>query len=204
MTDAWCVDRRKGGGPRSRDGKERSSQNSIKHGGRSKIVRILPGEDPEDYERVKNGWLAEYEPEGHMEITLVSNLIESEWLLLRARRNRLNAEARAAGEEGKEPHEWTPEDAHQVELMQRYLTTAERSFYRAFNAIQGLRKDILRNEREACKLQAEQESLKARLRQLQGDQPPAQMQKLQIERGEIEQDCAVRKTRRSYARQEDA
>jgi hypothetical protein len=100
----------RGGGPKSTNGKQASSQNATKHGGRSKIMRILPDEDPEEYERVKNGWNAEYEPEGHMEETLANNLIESEWMLLRARRNRFNAEARAVGE-GKEPHEWTAEDS---------------------------------------------------------------------------------------------
>ncbi len=137
--DTRGVQKKRGGGPKSTIGKQASSQNATKHGGRATVIRILPGEDPEEFERVKNGWLTEYEPEGHMEETLANNLIESEWLLLRARRNRFNAEARAVGE-GKEPHEWTAEDNHQVELMQRYLTTAERSFYRAFNAMQGLRR----------------------------------------------------------------
>ncbi len=85
-------------------------------------------------------------PKGTWRKRSPGNLIDSEWLLLRARRNRFNAEARAVGE-GKEPHEWTAEDNHQVELMQRYLTTAERSFYRAFNAMQGLRKDIMREKK---------------------------------------------------------
>ncbi len=143
------------------------------------MIRILPGEDPEEYERVKNGWNAEYEPEGHMEETLANNLIESEWLLLRARRNRFNAEARAVGE-GKEPHEWTAEDNHQVELMQRYLTTAERSFYRAFNAMQGLRKDIMREkknlfqmERLVHKIETERDVANARIQELERNQQPA-------------------------------
>ncbi len=146
--DTRGVQKKRGGGPKSTTGKQKSSQNATKHGGRSQTIRILPDEDPEEFERVKNGWLSEYEPEGHMEETLAGNLIDSEWLLLRARRNRFNAEARAVGE-GKEPHEWTAEDNHQIELMQRYLTTAERSFYRAFNAMQGLRKDIMREKRDA-------------------------------------------------------
>ena len=90
-------------------------------------------------------------------------------MLERARRNRWNAEARAAGENGKEPHDWTPEEAHQVELMQRYLTTAERSFYRAWNAVQGLRKDIVKDRREARNLEAKLEQANARLRQLGGE-----------------------------------
>ena len=97
-------------------------------------MRILPNEDPEEYERIRAGWLNEYEPEGHMEETPVKDVIEAEWMLDRARRNRFNAEARAVGD-GKEPHEWTAEETHQVELMQRYLTTAERAFYRAWKSV---------------------------------------------------------------------
>ena len=124
------------------------------------MMRILPGEDPAEYERVKNGWLAEYGPEGHMEETLANNLIDSEWMLLRARRNRFNAEARAVGQ-GKEPHEWTAEDSHQIELMQRYLTTAERSFYRAFNAMQGLRKNSMRKDNRIINMELIIETVEA-------------------------------------------
>jgi hypothetical protein len=165
------------GGPKTNDGKGSSSQNAIKHGGRSKILRILAGEDPEEYERIKNGWRAEYGPQGHMQETLVGNLIESEWMLQRARRNRFNAEARAAGDEGREPYLWTAEESHQVELMQRYLTTAERSFYRAFNAMQGLRKDMMRDSSEVGRLELQNDHLSAensQLRASQQDKPAAQ------------------------------
>ncbi len=167
-------ERRRGGGPKSQSGRETCSRNAIKHGGRSKATRILPNEDPEEFERIRTGWLKEYEPEGHMEQTLVKNLIESEWMLERARRNRWSAEARAVGE-GKEPHEWTPEEAHQVELMQRYLTTAERSFYRAFNAVQGLRKDIMRKDTGIFRMEMARIKDQREITRLERNQsPPAQ------------------------------
>ena len=42
--------------------------------------------------------------------------------------------------------DWTAEQHHKMELMTRYKTSAERSFYRAFNAMRALRKDKFREE----------------------------------------------------------
>ncbi len=122
---------RKGiGGPNSATGKGRSSQNSTKHGARSTSVLILADETQEDYDEVRNGWLANYEPADYHEMRLVEQLILNDWLMQRANKRLLEAEA-----EGEE---------HRIELMMRYKTTNERAFYRSLNAIEGLRKDMRR------------------------------------------------------------
>ncbi len=123
---------------------------------------------------MRSGWLKEWEPEGYMEERLVENLFICDWLLLRVQRNRFKAEARAAGDKGLEPPDWSEEDAHQVELAQRYLTTAERSFYRALNVLLQLRKDIMRKDTGIFKVQQENEKLRAQVQQLEKNQPKAQ------------------------------
>ena len=131
----------KGGGPKSPDGKARSSQNSTTHGMRARPGLILPDERQEDFDEIEDGWREEYQPEGHAENTLVDAVILNQWLMKRAERRVLQAEAGAVEECGDDPHGWSEERRHTFELMQRYKTTAERAFYRSWNAVQGLRKD---------------------------------------------------------------
>ncbi len=142
----------KGGGPKSRDGKARSSQNSTTHGMRARPGLILPDERREDFDEIEKGWREEYQPEGHAENTLVDQLILNQWLMKRAERRVLQAEEAAVGECGDDPHSWTEERRHTFELMQRYKTTAERAFYRSWNAVQGLRKDRMRMDDRMARL----------------------------------------------------
>lgn len=132
-----------GGGPKTRDGKQRSSGNSTTHGLRSNVL-IMPDEKQSDFDEVQRGWREEFEPEGFAENTMVDALILNDWLRRRSIRRMLEAEAAALEACGTDPHEWSSEHRQTTELMQRYNTTRERAFYRSWNAVQGLRKDILR------------------------------------------------------------
>lgn len=135
-------------GPTTPEGKARSSRNAVKHGGRSQI-KILPEESEEDYRRVQHGWTEEFGPEGYAEERLVENLIWNDWLLKRTQRLVMAAENQA-GARG-----WAEEEFHQLELKLRYKTTAERSFYRAWEALRGLRKDQMKRDLEVSKLRGQ-------------------------------------------------
>ena len=93
----------------------------------------MAGEQQEDYDQMAREWNKEFEPETYMERRLVGILIDNDWFLRRAVRRLHEAEA----ENGK------------IELMQRYKTSAERSFYRSLNALQQLRRDLMRQDRHA-------------------------------------------------------
>ncbi len=141
-------------GPKSPEGKASSSQNAIKHGGRSKVL-ILPEESREDYDRIEQGWQEEFGPEGFAEERLVRNLIWNDWLLERTQRLVMEAEVEA-GAEG-----WaSAEQQHQLELKLRYKTTAERAFYRAWEALRALRKDDMKQKRDNFRLENELAELK--------------------------------------------
>ncbi len=125
-------EKKRGGGPKTPEGKARSSRNSFKHGACAEAL-ILPTESQEDFDRVVEEWRREFEPEGYQEERLVEILIQNDWFLRRADK------AWHAGQvEGN--------DQHTLELMQRYRTTAERSFYRAWGAVRSLRKDLMRED----------------------------------------------------------
>ncbi len=154
------------------EGKARSSKNSTKHGVRSKNVLILPDESQEDYDRVVRGWNEHWEPADYQEEKLVETLIQNDWLHRRAQRWQLATEARVVGENGFDPMDWTAEERHKMELAQRYKTTAERAFYRAWSALQGLGKDIMRENKdfEAMRLENAKYKLREEAQKLKAEQ----------------------------------
>ncbi len=162
------------GGPKTPEGKEKSSRNSTSHGLRATRVLILAGESQDDYDEIREGWLATYEPENFHERSLVEQLILNHWMMQRANRRLLEAEAALVGsEETRYADGWTPAQEHTLDLVQRYKTTHERAFYRSLNAVESLRKDILRNELLKNKLI---ETKDKRIKDLEADlakRPPA-------------------------------
>jgi hypothetical protein len=70
-------------GPRSEDGKQRSSRNALRHGLTAETV-IEPLEDPEDYKLFEEAIAAEYDAESAVERELVLRLASLLWRLRRA------------------------------------------------------------------------------------------------------------------------
>ncbi|HEX6897677.1 MAG TPA: hypothetical protein VF146_20495 [Bryobacteraceae bacterium] len=69
-------------GPRTQDGKQRSSENSLKHGLTSRTP-VLRSEDPAAYQRHCRGFHEEYQPKTPTEIQLVQELAGTAWRLNR-------------------------------------------------------------------------------------------------------------------------
>jgi len=69
-------------GPRTESGKQRSSQNAIRHGLTAAAV-VLPGEES-DYEEFAVDFQASLEPTGPAELELARTIIETSWRLRRA------------------------------------------------------------------------------------------------------------------------
>ena len=139
----------------------------MKHGLRAKSLYILPGETQEEYDKVLRGWNDYWQPADYQEEKLVETLIQNDWQHKRAQRWHLAAEAGAVGEDGLGPMDWTAEQRHQMELMQRYKTSAERAFYRALSALRGLHKDIMREDKDRTELRAKSEKQDRRIDQLE-------------------------------------
>src|SRR5688572_21250173 len=70
------------GGPKTPEGKARSSQNARKHGLWSELA-LLPHESPEAWEELRAGIFQEFAPEGTFETQLVSRLAYLMWRLSR-------------------------------------------------------------------------------------------------------------------------
>jgi hypothetical protein len=71
-------------GPRTEEGKQRSSQNSLKHGVTAKSD-VLPTEDPDPYKRFARALIAGLKPQGELETQIARNLASIQWRLRRLR-----------------------------------------------------------------------------------------------------------------------
>lgn len=153
--------KQRGGGPKSRDGKAKSSLNALKHGLTSLRPRLLEWESATQFRQLTAALVEELAPDGVVESLLVDRIVWCAWRLRRAARveqllltggsfdgPRL-IEAGWVDPENAEPPapELDPEQAERdrehreasamvqygrdAGLLTRYETTLERSMYRA-------------------------------------------------------------------------
>lgn len=83
--EANRLNAQKSTGPKTPEGKRRSAMNALKHGLRSKLV-VIPGEDPRDYETLRDRVIDDLQPDGAVQEILARQLIDDEWRLLRIKR----------------------------------------------------------------------------------------------------------------------
>jgi hypothetical protein len=88
---------RKSTGSRTTEGKERASQNAVKHGLLAREA-VIAGEDPEEFELHRERMLEELAPAGAVEAMLAERIVGLSWRLRRA--ERLQNAALAALDEG--------------------------------------------------------------------------------------------------------
>jgi hypothetical protein len=136
-------------GPRTREGKQKASQNSTKHGCCSKRL-LLPDEDPEEWEALKAGWFQSYDTHTPVSLRLVLAAAEAQWQLTRAQ-NAFSKVQYAIYEEQPDCTLWTEEHHKLYSKFQRYQSAAERSFQRAFHEVERLRQTQFKQEVVAFK-----------------------------------------------------
>jgi hypothetical protein len=128
-------------GPRTPEGKAKSSQNSYQHGLRSEKA-VLPDEDPAAFEATIQHWFGHYAPGNPAALTLVENLALADWQLKR-NQNRLDEiEYRLPGD----AHCWTEDQHKRYATFTRYHTTAERRFLRNFKEVEAYYHRIHRDD----------------------------------------------------------
>ncbi len=78
----------KSSGPRTSEGKRRSSRNAVKHGllARHVVLTDHANEDPREFDELLEGLMDDYQPQGMIEKMLVERLAASFWRLRRAYR----------------------------------------------------------------------------------------------------------------------
>ena len=89
-------------GPKTDEGKQRSSQNTLKHGLYA-VESVIPGEDPAEFDDLCHEFGERYLPDGPYERSLVRQMADAEWRLRRI--TRLEADfLKAAVESQREKH----------------------------------------------------------------------------------------------------
>jgi hypothetical protein len=139
-------------GPKTDDGKARSSRNALRHG-LTAAQAVLPYENQDDYEKLREGMLASYAPENTAEQALVEELANAYWRLMRLHR----VEARYwdtlggsynRGDEGiSDALIQTPD--RQMRNFYRYYAQVEHSYYRALAAANQIKRE--RRDRKPLK-----------------------------------------------------
>jgi hypothetical protein len=74
----------KSSGPKSPEGKVRSSQNALKHGLRAQKHMLLAGESAAEYQRLEAALMEELAPEGALQAVLARRVVAAAWRLERA------------------------------------------------------------------------------------------------------------------------
>ena len=142
----------KKGGPKTREGKSRIRLNAIKHGLLSRDV-LLPGEDVEAFNQMRQNLIDEYQPQGQVEEMQLELVAANYWRLLRTIRietavfwpEMLKALS-ATLNEGEDPNiGWR--SIYKSELwvnsrllnLNRYQVSIERQYYKALSELNRLR-----------------------------------------------------------------
>ena len=117
-------------GPKTEEGKARSSKNRLSHGFASS-TRFVPGEDPEKINLLLDDLISEYQPATPTEQILVEQMAHHHWISLRATRLQDSIVA---------SYLKTVLTPVQLGLFIRYQTSAERSFHKAHTELLKARK----------------------------------------------------------------
>ncbi len=131
-------------GPTTSEGRARSAQNATKHGLFSQQP-VLPTENPEEYQAMRQQFFDELQPEGILETLLVERIINAAWRMRRF--GQIEAEVLAnklnqieEGEENRLGLAFLRSEStdHQMGRLYRYEMALERSFYRALKELAAL------------------------------------------------------------------
>ncbi|MGC2658294.1 MAG: hypothetical protein WA324_10100 [Bryobacteraceae bacterium] len=155
-------------GPRTPEGKAVSSQNATKHGCRSKTL-ILRHEDPAEYEALHKNWSDHYQPEDHAAVTLVGQLIDNHWFLLRATKRMEQIDSGMP----EDPFEWTADHHKMINMFTRYKTAAERAFHKSLRAVETTIRDRTRAEMDCLKADLMRAKIEAQIARKAAAERPA-------------------------------
>jgi hypothetical protein len=157
----------KSSGPRTIEGKKRSSLNHLRHGMTAKTV-VLPHENADNYNEMRTALIEDYAPANTQELMLVDQIAVGYWRTIRARRfetamfdNHLRNKKRVHGKD-QSPNDRDDEgcavilqvtDPKDLQNYFRYDATISRDYYRAIATLEKMqaarRREEGRQERKA-------------------------------------------------------
>jgi hypothetical protein len=133
-------------GPVTVEGKQISSRNAVTHGGTSEKL-IVTGERREDFDALLNDLFDEYSPATPQARDLVEDAALARWFLWRKQRAFNSVEAALYAAQPA-PELWSAETYHQLALIDRYKTAAERALKRALQNLDAHHREARRAQKE--------------------------------------------------------
>jgi len=124
-------------GPRTEEGKARSSQNAHTHG-LTAAQLVIASEDHQEFDDLHAQLQADVRPQGALQQTLFEQLVASAWNLRRIRR--MEAELMAAAQTYLDILD-NPELTRKLDRLARHQTRFERSFHRSLRELKSLQTD---------------------------------------------------------------
>ncbi len=124
-------------GPRTDDGKARSSQNARKHG-LTATQLVIAAEDREEFEELLAQFQTDIQPQGALQQMLFDQLVAAAWNLRRIRR--MEAELTASAQSYLDILD-NPELTAKLDRLARHQTRFERSFHRSLRELKSLQTD---------------------------------------------------------------
>jgi len=122
-------------GPRTPEGKRRSSMNALKHGLTAATFTLVPGEDGAAFDELEARLAARYRPRDELSAHLVQRLASVMWRQYRA--DRLEAEVLAEpGHAGASPYAPLGWDAARFAAVQRHQARLDRTLFRLLDALE--------------------------------------------------------------------
>jgi hypothetical protein len=128
--------RKKQPGPKTLQGKARSSRNAMGFGIHSPAP-LIPGESREEWEKHRAGMLASVEPANYLETFLAERMVSASWVLM----NRVTAYEVAEftrANKGSEVFRLPP--ANELDKIQRYEARLTKQFYQPMHELEALQK----------------------------------------------------------------
>ena len=123
-------------GPRTDQGKARSSQNARTHGLTASQL-FIPAEDREEFDQLHDELQADIRPQGALQETLFEQVIAAEWNLRRIRRMEAQLNASAPSLDSLDDSVLTKK----LDRLARHRTSNERSYHRALRELKSLQTD---------------------------------------------------------------
>ena len=122
-------------GPRTEEGKARSSQNARSHGLTASHL-VISDQDRREFDELRAQLHTETEPQGALQQIIFEELLASAWNLRRIRSMQAELDASA-------PNGLLTDDNHAAKLdrLARYHTRLERTFYRSLRELKALQTD---------------------------------------------------------------
>ena len=137
-------------GPRTDDGKQRSSLNAVRHGLTGQTI-VMPHEDMQAYLAHCQNYLQEWKPAGTTESHILQSIADSQWRLHRAHAHQLTTDAMDPEQLGNDPALAEIERSKALDRISRYASRIQRDLQAFIKLLQNLQSE--RRVREHASLE---------------------------------------------------